>query len=185
MTRVKIGPPRETHPPKRRAIFGVALVALALSAPVHVSAQSNAEVVANCGTPNETYNVGQHMPQTQNQSGLNCSSATVTGLTAKGVTTTESAGTVTTHATFQSALAANAARNGCTLMNTSTDIEYVFFGATGSATTSNSFALGAAPVAGGEGGSINCAVGGLSVATDNVAITSKTNDGATFVVSTQ
>lgn len=72
MTRVKIGPPRETHPPKRRAIFGAALAVLALSAPIHVSAQSNAEVVANCGTPNETYNVGQHMPQTQNTSGQNC-----------------------------------------------------------------------------------------------------------------
>lgn len=100
-------------------------------------------------------------------------------------TTTEAAGTVTTHATFQSALASNSSRKGCTIQNTSTDIEYVFFGATGSATTSNAFALGAAAGAGGQGGSITCAIGGLGVATDNVAITSKTADGATYVTAIQ
>ncbi len=103
-----------------------------------------------------------------------------------GVTTTPVGGTVTTHGTFQTALASSGTRKGCLVQNTSTDIEYVFFGANGSATTATSLALGAASVAGGQGGAISCSVGGLNVATDNIAITSKTADGsATYVVYSQ
>lgn len=168
-----------------RTKIAALLLPLALLLAPHIArAQTNSEVVSGCGTPNETYNVGQHMPQTQDTTGRGCGNSIAT-VAAKAVTTTETGGTVTTHTTFQSALASDAARNGCTIQNTSVDTEYVFFGATVSATTSNSFALGPASVAGGQGGSINCAVGGLATATDNVAITSKTNDGATFVVSTQ
>lgn len=102
-----------------------------------------------------------------------------------GATSTLAGGTVTTHNVFQQALAANAARKGCLIQNQSTDVEYVFFGATGSATETTSFALGPASVTGSAGGSVSCNFPGV-VLTDNIAITSKTADGsATYVVSAQ
>ena len=91
--------------------------------------------------------------------------------------TTQTNSTVTTHLTFQTALAANANRHGCTVTNTSTDVEYVFFGANGSATTSNGL-----PVA--AGGQITC-FDGAALGNDNVAITSKVTDGATYVVTSR
>lgn len=94
-----------------------------------------------------------------------------------GVTTTQTGSTVTTHAVFQAALAASATRKGCLIQNTSADIEYIFFGATASATTSNTLQVAA-------GGSISCVTGGV-VLQDNVAISSKTTDGATYVVTSQ
>lgn len=94
-----------------------------------------------------------------------------------GHTTTQTGSTVTTHGTFQAALASSASRKGCMVQNTSADVEYVFFGATGSATTSNSFQLAA-------GQSISCNAG-TTVLTDNVAISSKVTDGATYAVASQ
>lgn len=94
-----------------------------------------------------------------------------------GKTTTQIGSTVTTHGTFQSALASSGTRKGCMVQNTSADVEYVFFGATGSATTSNSFQLQ-------SGQSLSC-IAGNTILTDNVAISSKTTDGATYVVSSQ
>lgn len=94
-----------------------------------------------------------------------------------GVTSTQIGSTVTTHLTFQSALASSATRKGCLFVNTSADTEYVFFGATGSATTAASI-----PVVG--KGSVSCNGGGI-VLTDNVAVTSANTDGATYVVVSQ
>jgi len=93
-------------------------------------------------------------------------------------TTTQAGGTITTHGVFQSALASSATRKGCLLQNTSSETEYVFFGATGSATTSNAFQVAA-------GNSVSCASPGGLVLTDNIAITSITTDGVKFVVSSQ
>jgi hypothetical protein len=100
--------------------------------------------------------------------------STVTPVTA---TTTPTGSSVTTHLVFQQALAANSSRKGCLIANTSSDTELVYFGATGSATTTNSIPIAA-------GASINCA-SGLIVASDNIAITSKATDGATYVVNAQ
>lgn len=111
-----------------------------------------------------------------------CASATIS---VAPLTTTPAAGTVTTHGTFQTALASSGSRKGCLIQNTSTDVELVYFGANGSATTTNSIALAAAAATGGAGGAVTCAVGGLGVATDNIAITSKAADGATYVVNSQ
>lgn len=92
-------------------------------------------------------------------------------------TSTQIGSTVTTHLTFQSALAASASRKGCLIVNTSLDTEYVYFGATGSATTSNALPMPA-------GKSWSCSEG-VIVLGDNVAITSNATDGATYVVVSQ
>lgn len=94
-----------------------------------------------------------------------------------GATSAQTGSTVATHLTFQSALAASSARKGCLITNTSSDKEWVFFGATGSATTSNSLPLVA-------GQSLSCNTGAI-VLTDNVAITSNVTDGAAFVAISQ
>ena len=91
-------------------------------------------------------------------------------------TSTESGGSITLGGTFQSILASNTARLGCTVQNTGTAVLYVFFGATGSATTANAFQVAA-------GGSIACQNGGV-VLTDNVAATTAAS-GGTYVVNSQ
>ena len=144
------------------------------------SAPILSQVVTACGTPNSTYVVGRNMPETVDQNGNKCTNSTGTVTTTPlALTTTPTGSTVTTHGTFQSALASSATRKGCLLQNTSADTEYVFFGATGSATTSNSFQVSP------NGGTINCATQSGGVLTDNIAITSKTTDGATYVVASQ
>lgn len=52
---------------------------------------------------------------------------------------------------FSSILAASATRKGCLIQNVGTTLGYVYFGANGSATTSNTFQIAA------NGGTINCA----------------------------
>lgn len=96
----------------------------------------------------------------------------------RGLNTTQVAGTITTHGTFQQALAAKDTRNGCLIQNTSADDEYVFFGPTASATTAKSFKIAA-------GNAISCAIGGIADAKDNIAITSGATDGATYVLASQ
>lgn len=169
---------------RRLALLAAAVLsAVALIPPaaaVAANAQVQGYVVTACPGA-ASYTPGTFTYATVDVHGTVCTGVSVTAtavLAVAPVTTTQSGGTVTTHGTFQSALASSGARQGCTLQNTSADLEYVFFGATGSATTSNSYQLGA-------GQSLNCAVGGLAVATDNIAITSKTTDGATFVVGRQ
>lgn len=177
----------------RNFLAGIGL-ALTLCVPVPAFA-GNAQQVGGVGLSGTTctngaVNVGNNQPLALDSLGRLCINGIFTGTVTSapvGVTTTPVGGTVTTHGTFQTALAASATRKGCTVENTSTDTEYVFFGANGSAATATSIALGPAPVAGGQGGSTNCTVnGGPYVAQDNIAITSKTADGsATFVVYSQ
>ena len=94
-------------------------------------------------------------------------------------TTVMGNGTIGTGNTFQSIMAADLNRTGCIINNTSTHIMYVYFGATASATTSNSFQVPA-------GGFMYCGAGGNSVValTDNVAITTSTTSD-TFVFAFQ
>ena len=87
---------------------------------------------------------------------------------------TQTGGSITTHLTFQSVAASNTARKGCLLVNTSSDTELVYFGTTGSATSSNTIPVVA-------GGNISCWTGNI-VLTDNIAVTSLTTDGATYVL---
>ena len=58
------------------------------------------------------------------------------------VTVTQSAGTITAGGAFQTALAANSARKGCLIQNTSSHTMSVFVGTLGSATTGASIQLG-------------------------------------------
>ena len=91
-------------------------------------------------------------------------------------TSTESGSSITTGGVFQSILAPNSARLGCTVQNTGTAVLYVFFGATGSATTANAFQVAA-------GGSVTCQSGGV-VLTDNIAATTAAS-GGTYVINSQ
>jgi len=94
-------------------------------------------------------------------------------------TTVMGSGTIASGNTFQSVMAADLNRTGCVIQNTSTHTMYVYFGATASATTSNSFQVAA-------NGFIYCGAGGSGVValTDNVAITTSTTSD-TFVFAFQ
>ena len=132
--------------------------------------QSSAQVYATCGTA--PYVAGQIRLNTQDTTGASCIHATVSAtVTVAPATTTNASGTIATGGVFQSILASNAARVGCLVQNPTTATEplYVFFGLNASATTAKSISLAA-------GASVNCAVGGLGVATDNVSATA-TNSG--------
>ena len=96
----------------------------------------------------------------------------VTGVPAAS---TSIASTVTTAGTFQSATPANTARKGCFIQNTSSYIEYIYLGATGSATLTNATQIQ-------PGGTFTCAAPFGVVADANVAITVATGgSGATYV----
>lgn len=97
--------------------------------------------------------------------------------------TVDSTGKTTTMATvaptatvFSALLAPNAARKGCLIQNVGATLGYVYFGATGSATTSNSFQVAA-------GQSISCNSGPI-VLTDNVAGTCASSTCG-FIISSQ
>lgn len=92
-----------------------------------------------------------------------------------GKTTTTVNSTISITNTFQAALAASATRAGCTLQNTGTHVQYIYFGTIGSATTSNAFQISA-------GQTISCTVG-LVVLTDAVNITGTAGDG--YIVASQ
>lgn len=92
-------------------------------------------------------------------------------------TSTTTNGSVTTANTFQSALAANPARRGCAIYNTSANPELIFLGAPGTATAANGIPLTA-------GGAFNCGSFQGIVLTDQISITSATA-GSTFVVVSQ
>lgn len=94
-----------------------------------------------------------------------------------GKTTTQAKVTVSVTNTYQQALASSAARTGCTIQYVSVagSKGYVFFGSS-PADTTTSFQLT-------NGQSINCAVGGVAVATDAVQVTATATD--IFVVSNQ
>lgn len=93
------------------------------------------------------------------------------------VTTTMATAAPTTP-TFSSILAASSTRKACLVQNTGTTLAYVYFGATGSASTSNSFQVAA------NGGTISCNTPGGPVLTDNVAATCSSGTCA-FIIASQ
>ena len=80
------------------------------------------------------------------------------------VTSTNLSGTVASTGVFQSIQVATASRNGCSIENTGSATEWVFFGPIASATEATSFAL--SPNQG-----LNCNTGSGGVLTDQVSIT--------------
>lgn len=84
-------------------------------------------------------------------------------------------GTITVTNTFQSIITQNTNRRGCTIQNTGTHTMFVFFGAIGSATTSNSIQINGGQI-------VNCQVGGI-ILQDAVSITGTAGDP--FVVNIQ
>lgn len=155
----------------------VAAIVLAASVSAMAQPASNIRVVPTCGSV--TYPAGSPAPATQDVNGNACIGGTISATTAPAVlTSTPSGVTITTANTFQTGAASSAGRKGCTVQYTGAggSTGYVFFGANGSATTSNSYQL--AP-----GSTISCAIPG-GVLTDNIALSSTVNSG-TFVVSVQ
>lgn len=105
------------------------------------------------------------------------STVAVGAIAATGKTTTQAKITVSVTNTYQQALASATVRNGCTIQYIAVagTKGFVFFGTSPSDTTT-SFQLT-------NGQSINCAIGGLMVATDAVQVTGTATD--IFVVSNQ
>lgn len=139
----------------------------------------SAVAVNSCGTPPITYTAGNPYPVTQTTGGKSCVDATVSASVAVApLTSTNLSGTISVTNTFQSIQVSTVGRNGCTVQNTSGngDAMWVFFGAIASATKPISFKLA-------DGQALNCAVGGLGVATDQVSITGTAAD--TFAASFQ
>ena len=94
----------------------------------------------------------------------------------RGMSATAS-GAVAVANTYQSALAANPARKGCAIYNTSANAELIYLGAPGGATAATSIPLPA-------GGSFNCGSFQGIVLTDQISITSSIVP-STFVVVSQ
>lgn len=101
----------------------------------------------------------------------------VVSTVASTATSTPAGVTITTAGTFQSVLASNSSRKGCLIQNTSKDVEYVFLGANGSATTAGSIQVQ-------PGQRFGCREAGPT-ATDNISMTSGLINGATAVVVSQ
>jgi hypothetical protein len=153
-----------------RHLLAAALAALLLARPAVVLAQAGRPV-----TPSMT--IDPVLIYCDNGAGL-AAICSVGGGGSSGPTrasSTSTGGTIASANAYQSALAANPARLGCTIQNTSTGTLRVFIGAPGSATDGASL-----PIA--PGGSISC--GGVVVATDQISVAS-TLVGATFTVVSQ
>lgn len=86
-----------------------------------------------------------------------------------GVTTANGSSTIAVTNTFQQVFASNTGRKGCTVQNNGANAMYVFFGAIGGASKNAAVTLSV-------GQSVNCAIGGLAVATDQVSITGTATD---------
>lgn len=84
--------------------------------------------------------------------------------------------TVAVTNTFQIAINANQYRNACLVQNTGTHVEYIYFGATSSATLSNAFQIS-------PGQTISCAIVNGLVLIDQINITGTAGDG--YIVTTQ
>lgn len=151
----------------RRVILGFALLLASLS--TAFAQQTNGlctwSLVNNVKTCTDV-SAGHPLPVTASVS-----------LAVSPVTTAQVKLTVAVTNTYQQALASNASRNGCTIQYIAVagTKGYVFFGASPSDTTT-SFQLQ-------SGQAINCAVGGLAVATDAVQVTGTGTD--IFVISSQ
>lgn len=86
--------------------------------------------------------------------------------------------TVTSTSVFQLIIdrpASGRPRQGCLIQNNGSNNEYVFFGPTASATTSNSFVL-VPPSTGVQGGSISCASFAGGVLQDQVSVSGTSGD---------
>lgn len=105
------------------------------------------------------------------------SQLSVTATTSPSGVTTTMATAAPTATMFSSILAASTTRKGCLVQNTGSTTGYVYFGATGSATTGNSFLLQ-------PNSTVNCTTYAGSVLTDNVAATCASGTCA-FVISSQ
>lgn len=101
------------------------------------------------------------------------------------LTAVNASGAVASTNTFQSVFAAagpaasTALRYGCLLINTSTAVQYVFFGPIASATTPKSIPLNPASSAGQAGGQASCPIQSGGVVQDQISITGTT--GGTFL----
>ena len=131
-------------------------------------------VVAACGTAPSTYTAAQSFTMTMDVNGNLCIAGTITA--AQTAATTTMATAAPTAATFSALLASSASRKACLIQNTGSTTGYIYFGATGSATTGNSFTLAA-------GQSISCTNNNVTL-TDNVAGTCASGTCA-FVISSQ
>lgn len=94
-------------------------------------------------------------------------------------TTTDASTTITAGGTYQSAFGSNTNRHGCFIQNptTATEVLYVYFGPTASASNSHAVTLTA-------GAWVNCQGTGNTVLTDNIAVNAATT-GHAFVAYSQ
>lgn len=131
----------------------------------------------NVSTADPSYSDGQTRACSQDVTGHIRTLATTTVPVAP-LTTTELPVTVAVTNTFQQALAASGTRKGCTIQYIAVagSKGFVFFGSSTPGSTATSFQLG-------DKQALNCAVGGLGVATDQVLVTGTATD--IFIVSNQ
>lgn len=90
--------------------------------------------------------------------------------------TTTTNGTIAVTNTFQTILTATRPRLSCTMQNTGTNTQFVYFGTLANATLSNSFRVS-------PGQTISCAVANGIALTDAVNITGTAGDG--YVMASQ
>lgn len=122
------------------------------------------------GSGGGTVAISQATPGTTN--GVQTLSGSVTQVTPSTGATIRTNGTITTGNTFQSVLAANTARKGCRITNTSANAMTLDLGASPAAATAIPLAAGAAFL---------CGTGDGFVISDQINLTSGTA-GSTFVV---
>lgn len=137
-------------------------------------AQGNSNCKVNAADP--SYQDGQTQPCSQDLSGHIRTQATAT-IGVAPLTTTEAKLTIAVTGTYQQALPSTVGRKGCTVQYIAVagTKGFVFLGAAPPDTTT-SFQLT-------NGQSLNCAVGGLGVATDAINVTATATD--IFIVSNQ
>ena len=153
---------------------------------------TNTPSVTISGTPNVAVtavpaNMTVQVTNTPNVAVTNTPSVTISGTPAvtvssgnvttnpQALTTTNASGSVTSGGAFQNALASNAGRKGCLVVNISAETEYAYFGA-GTANLTNSI-----PFAPNFGVSCNIATG---VITDELQVMGNTT-GDKFVLNSQ
>jgi hypothetical protein len=95
-----------------------------------------------------------------------------------GVTTTQSAATITNGGTFQTVLASNPNRKGCLIQNISAHVMSIYMGALADATSGKSITIPATT------GVFYCNLG-PAVMTDNINVTTSTTSDAFVVLSVQ
>lgn len=150
---------------RKKFLFGAALLLMAATGVEAQTSKSNPCVWVSV-TECDAVSGANPLPTTSTSAGSLPSASTV------------AAGVVTTHAVFQSALAASLTRKGCSIQNTSLDVEYVGAVIVASATTLNTLQVNPGDV-------FDCASASSLPTSTQISITSKALDGATFVVTSQ